>query len=570
MKDSMRIAIIFSVIVTLKIILSAFVPAPSMFSDEYVYAKQAQNFIENGNLLVHGLKPAYPFMYSVMISPAYLFSKNMEIIYFFMKVINALISSLIIIPIWLLAKEFLDSKKAVYAALLSAVYPALFSFPAFIMAENLFYPLFILSIYLVYKSLKSESRFMSIISGVCIAATVFAKYSALMLFAMPAIFYCINIFLTRKFWKPKQLVSLAIIYLSAAAFIAIFSSIDPSFGLSFIASPSGDATAVLRHKSFFPSFANWILIYAGFLAIASGIVFWATGIIALKEKELNKKAFILFLWAVISITIIVAANHSAGGPVAYGPFSLFTERPVGRYVDAVVPLLFILGIMGFENYVYFARKKLLNAILIGTSLLMMVASQLNFAPLLPVNNLSLSHFGVLKILLEKIVHTGNSEFNMLVFGILAMAFILMPIIFIFINRHKPFNLPKAVAILSIYFLAVGSLSYGITAINARQYWYNGEQMELGVWAGKNLDPDIPLIIDNQSCKQTILKTDQQGLCDATHIFSPFGFFIKNDISVKEIGKGIKNEYIITNRNIEYPNLIKSTEHFFIYGTNKPI
>lgn len=564
MNSFRRLLILFVAVVAVKILLSSFVPSPSMFADEYVYAKQAQGIADNSGLLVHGLAPAYPFVYSSVMSLAYKLADDMEIVYFFMKCINAILSTLMIIPVWLLARLFLDEKKSFFAALLAALHPSSFSFSAFIMAENLFYPLFLMSVYLIYKSLNSKNIFMPIIAGISIAVIVFVKYSGLILLICPIALYLINSYFSKSLFDFKRIRQMAIIYLAAFLVALVFLQIDPALGLSSLMSPAGDATAVLRHDNYIPSFINWLFIYSGFALLGCGVIFGVLGAIALYEKDDNKRKFILFAWSIILIFVFISANHSAGGPVAYGPFKWFTERPLGRYMDTIAPLLLILGFMGLETFASQGRKKLLNRCLIGSAAVLALASQLNFAALLPVNNLSLTHFGLLKMALEKIINNGSPEFSWMIFLLIAPLFILPPFLFIILNNKNKINLKNLVWGMGIYFLVISFLCYGVTAVNASQYWYSGEQMALGRWIDDSLDSSIPIVIDEGACTQVILKSNQEGLCDVTHLFSPLGFFVRNAISIDYIENIKDNSYFVTTAPLPDARLITASAHYYVY------
>ena len=145
-----KIVLLYLLFVIVKITLSYFIPSISAFSDEYYYAKLARSFFFEQGFSIHGIKVMfYQPLYPIIISLSYIF-KDMELVYFAMKAINAIVSTLVIIPSYLLAKEFLDDKKSILAAMLISLAPPMFSFSPYIMAENLFYPLFMFSFYFIY------------------------------------------------------------------------------------------------------------------------------------------------------------------------------------------------------------------------------------------------------------------------------------------------------------------------------------------------------------------------------------------------------------------------------------
>ena len=146
-KITKQLIFIYFLFVIVKSLLSYFIPSPSAFSDEYIYTKMARSIFYSFNFDIHG-SPSHAFLplYPLALSFSYIF-KDMQVAYIIMKIINSFLSSLIIFPAWLISKEFMSKKKAILPALLVSVIPATFSFSPYIMAENLFYPLFLFTIF---------------------------------------------------------------------------------------------------------------------------------------------------------------------------------------------------------------------------------------------------------------------------------------------------------------------------------------------------------------------------------------------------------------------------------------
>ena len=136
-----NLIILYLILVFAKIILSYFVGSPMMFADDYNYMKMAESFFEGGKFIKLGID-TYPPLYPIALSISYIF-KDMRISFFLMKIINVLVSSLIIIPAWLFAKEFLTQKRAFWCTILVSLLPISFAFSPYIMSENLFLPIFL-------------------------------------------------------------------------------------------------------------------------------------------------------------------------------------------------------------------------------------------------------------------------------------------------------------------------------------------------------------------------------------------------------------------------------------------
>src|SRR3989344_2118436 len=188
MKWVKRLVFWYIIFVIVKSILSYIIPYPTAFSDSYIYAKMARSIFYDFSLQVGEEAAFFPPMYSLILAPAYIL-KSMNLVYPAMKIINAVISSSIIFPSWFIAKEFISKKKAFYAAILVSAAPSNFSFSGYIMAENLFYSLFLFSIFFIYKSFTDEREYYSIISGIFIGLAFLTKTSAFILFIVVGLLF---------------------------------------------------------------------------------------------------------------------------------------------------------------------------------------------------------------------------------------------------------------------------------------------------------------------------------------------------------------------------------------------
>ncbi|MCD4666953.1 glycosyltransferase family 39 protein, partial [archaeon] len=266
-----NLLIIFAVVTLLKIILSYFIPSPSAFSDSYIYAKMARSFFNFGIFSVHGL-PTHQYLplYPILLSISYIFN-DMTIVYSIMKVINSVLSSLIIFPTFLLAKEFLNEKKSLIVSLLVSIIPSNFAFSAFLMSENVYYTLFLFSIYFIYKSFIDKSYKYDILAGVFIALTYLTKANGLILIPVVGAVFIINLF--RKKYEFKKKIVMAIVFLLISAPWFIRNGLLFGFNITgMLGGYSSEVGKLFGLTAIYP-FLSWIFLYVGFLIIASGILF---------------------------------------------------------------------------------------------------------------------------------------------------------------------------------------------------------------------------------------------------------------------------------------------------------
>ncbi|MBI2508171.1 glycosyltransferase family 39 protein [Candidatus Woesearchaeota archaeon] len=539
MKWIKKLMIWYLVFVLAKFVLSYTIPYPTAFSDSYIYAKMARSIFYDLNLQVGGKAAFFPPLYSLALAPAYLF-KSMNIIYPVMKLINALISSLILFPSWLITKEFTSKKKAVYAAVLVSILPSNFSFSGYIMAENIFYPLFLFSVYFIYKSFTDERKIYPIISGIFIGLTFLTKTSAFMLFIVVGLLF---FFASKKKALSILAVGLGVIlpwtlrnmFLLGFNLNVFFRTYDNIIEANNLFSSTG----IL-------SFLIWIILYLGFLVLASGILFSLASISFIKVKTDNKKQKVLSLIFLFSVatTLFVLAKYNVTTIFYKTSFGWLTGRPIGRYLDVLLPLILITGFLGLSN------KKLYNLPIFFSSIILAASSQLIFFPLFPVNNMSLTWLGII---------TYESK-SIILFSIL---FFILPFIVNFF--YKRIKLNSLLKVFILFFLLVGMTNYTVDYVNSKTYWYNEDHIILGAWLSKNFPANTNIIFDERDCIDPITKFNQ-ALCSPQ--FIPMAFWMNQNIAIGNVLNPPENiDLIVSNHELDY-ELIQSRNKINIYKIQK--
>src|SRR3989344_1811190 len=467
MKQEIKYLIsLFFIVFGIKLLLSYFIPSISAFSDEYYYAKMARGFFFNQEFNIHGIKAmVYPPLYPIVLSISYIFN-DMQIVYFFMKGINALISTTVIIPIYLLGKEFMTTKKSILLALLVAVIPSTFSFTQYLMAENLLYPVSITAIYFIYMAFTHYRTKYFIFAGMFIAFAFLIKLISIALVALPILFF-IAIALIQKSFLKELFKKIVLLYAVAVSIILPFIL---SFGSFFNNSASNGINAFHRRENYAISLVNWIVLHWGYIILATGIIFGIfaiVGIIKNYRSNSNEGRLHLLVLITASLYVFIASNHAAGGVLYNTPFSFFTGRLSGRYIDVVLPLIFLIGFINFNKY-----YDKINKYIIGTSISMLFIAQLAITPLFPVNNLSLTHIGIFKYIVEFLLFNKTDfdvVFSWTSFIIIGIALALWCLSFIYL---KKINFTKLATIMIIFFTVLSVSVYAINYYNTKTYWFN--------------------------------------------------------------------------------------------------
>lgn len=353
LSEKRAVLVIYFGIVFLKVLLSFQIPSPFIFSDEVVYEKMAQSFFDSGRFLIYGLpSETYPPLYPIAISGAYLFG-DINVAYPVMKIINIVIASLVIFPVWLISREFLDKEKSLFVVILTALLPAGFIQPFTLVSENLFYPMFMLSIYLIIRSTAGNNTRLDIVCGFVIGLTILTRTIGFVL-----IIGLIAALFVREIEK-SIVSSFRVIINKWRIFLSVGLTFLPwilrniyYFGLKgFMGGQSGYEVSgfVVQEKSL-PSIISWSFMHAGYFVFAAAVVFFIFSIILTidffkkRSNEENKgmATLIIVSWTTLAFLIVLSAQTR----VAWGSGASFAL--MGRYLDPILPAFLIMGVIGFE------------------------------------------------------------------------------------------------------------------------------------------------------------------------------------------------------------------------------
>jgi len=532
-KSVINIILLYIVFVLLKSILVYFIPAPSAFSDGYIYAEMAQNFFHTGQMLVYGTPVYfYPPIYAMFLSFSYLFN-DMTMVYFVMKVINVLLSTSIIFPTYLLAKEFLSTKKSFVTAMLVGVIPSTFAFSSFLMAENLFYPLFMFSIYFIYKSFTSNNWYWDLIAGVLIGLTYLTKTLGIVLVLLVIIMFLFNLS-----WQQsvKKVLMGLVCFLTVLPWYIGKTSIVGGYSAEIISINSGNLYV----------FLTWIVLYLAYLVLASGVVLFAFSLLNLKTKSRKLKVFMLMFVIVLGLVLFVAANHNVHAlkETRFDVGELY--RPSGRYVDVLLPLLLIGGMVGYQNY---EKKKYLPYFVPAS--LALAGSFLIYFQMFPINNMSLIWLGVSNLIFERL---GIP----LLLGSITLIFFLLLDAYL---AHKMKMMKLFPIILFTYFLCFSCVNVAATYYNSETYWLPSEHTQLGLWFN-NYNPEYSNILIDEDYEGMLTKTEQDALYELHQRdvkSTIIGFWLNDNVIIGNVNNLDNIDYVVTKKDLSLP-LIKETEN----------
>jgi len=110
-------------------------------------------------------------LYPTIISLSFYFKKDFNVV---IKLLNSIMMNLSLFPIYLMMREFVKPKTAIFGAALCLLMPS-FNFIELVMTENLFLPLYLFSFYFGYKVLVNAKTQDVLILALCLLLAFFTK-----------------------------------------------------------------------------------------------------------------------------------------------------------------------------------------------------------------------------------------------------------------------------------------------------------------------------------------------------------------------------------------------------------
>jgi hypothetical protein len=367
-KQVIIIVFAFILILLVKVLLSFNFISPQVFADEYVYDLNAQ-IIASGELFF-GKVPLnegpFPPGYSFLVSIAYFFSHDKYSIYHISLILNCIISTVIIFPGFLLLRRYCSSLEAVLGAILVTVIPSVFAPSFLLMSENLLVPLFILSIWLINKFFSSfQITKWDFLLGIILSLIFFTRTPGI---SMILAIFCVFILwvLSNQEVLPKNQIYKKI--------FAVLIPIGSVYGLWIMDQllAKGYLPSGYSISSYYPALIHSltekplniissIIIHGDYLLIASWIVLSFFALMALyfllgvnrglqipwaEQKyeprfEVSREWYYGTIYTIISSIGLFAFTILHMNDYVYGNLC-------GRYVDPLVPVIIIFGVIGVK------------------------------------------------------------------------------------------------------------------------------------------------------------------------------------------------------------------------------
>ena len=150
-----KLVLLFVSILLIKLVSVFLVGYVQIQPDSSIFIEISKGFLNFDVLKIYEELGANSFpLYPLIISPVFLLPQ--EFWFSGVMIINSILYSLVIFPIYFILKD-LKVKRIFEITFIIALLPAMFFYPNFIMAENLFIPLFLASFYFLITADKDST-----------------------------------------------------------------------------------------------------------------------------------------------------------------------------------------------------------------------------------------------------------------------------------------------------------------------------------------------------------------------------------------------------------------------------
>jgi 4-amino-4-deoxy-L-arabinose transferase-like glycosyltransferase len=161
-------------------LLARCIEAPRIFDDELRYVELARSVPRGRGLLWGDLPAGFPcYLYPLLLAPLVTWLP-METAYEAIRVLNALLMAAAVFPAYGLAREVTGRGRAFAAALLVALIPGA-GYSAMVLTESLFYPVFTLALWLVFRAILDPTPLRRVSAGLACALAFHVKPQGLLL-----------------------------------------------------------------------------------------------------------------------------------------------------------------------------------------------------------------------------------------------------------------------------------------------------------------------------------------------------------------------------------------------------
>lgn len=350
-KEVLYMGLMYAALLLFKLIFVIGNRSFPIISDEFNYEFMSWQLTERG---IYD-SSHYPLLYPLLMAPAHLFGDNS---YFVMKVLNAIYSSFVPVITYKICRLYVEEKPSLACSIFTMVIPYQYIIPMCLMSENVYFPLFLLAIYLFLRSYK-KNVYEDIAAAVSVGLLMLTRHITLSLIPISALFWFI-----KQMGKKEKFAKIILRGLGICVGIVVVYSpwlitklmqghtLKSIVGFGVASNTNPEQLTLPR---FGLSFAYYFFYVALMAAPFLGVLVKSVRAIDIKKNErlscYNQLWFLLM--GLIGMLVIASTRHSWR---VYYNYPEFTKMK-GRYVIYVTVLAAILAtVTMFYKKVEFKHK----------------------------------------------------------------------------------------------------------------------------------------------------------------------------------------------------------------------
>lgn len=283
----------------------------TVFGDEFLHVKLAQSIADGYGLMIRGTPYNYTTcLYSFVISPVFLLTKNMDAAHTLILWVNAALMSSAIFPVFFLAKRYLKNHRNVWLVVAYSLLICEMNYTMQVMQENLNYPLmmcFFLAFSYVTDNENSKMQYIIGLGTFAFLLSICKYMNLAIILAVPG-FYLVQVVSSRharlSSIKAGLVYSLTFLLLKVVYSNVMSAFLEDAVGGEIASSRVQKIQSLLDYQK------TKQLIYPAILYVIYVVI--ATGIFSLPMvlghwRSLTKRAKKMMLLTVFHVLIAIAA-----------------------------------------------------------------------------------------------------------------------------------------------------------------------------------------------------------------------------------------------------------------------
>ena len=314
------------------------VPSPWILPDEVVYSELAKSIAEGGRPSIRGV-PIFGWgeVYPTVIAPAWALFEDPVRAYHAALGISAFVMSLAALPAYALARMFVPRKLAALVAAMTVLVPSM-AYSGVVMTENAFYPVFLLSVLLIARSVRAPTIANQALALAGLALVAFTRIQGMALvgaYLVAVVLFALTGTGADRWRYARRFVptvAVAVTVSLAPVGASLFRG-DGAFGWLGARSGTFDAFRASEVPQWFAFLVADLVLYVAVAPALATVIMVGRGLRRTSGESARLFAAVALptIAAMVFSVSLVSASFDVDG----------TENLNERYVFYVVPLLFL-------------------------------------------------------------------------------------------------------------------------------------------------------------------------------------------------------------------------------------